>query len=153
MPKEDVEKTASARKFILFGVASAVLAFVWFSYSNLNKGQVALLGFRKFHYEIAANDIARQKGLSGRPFIKSNQAMLFVFQKSDVYCFWMKDMRFPIDIIWVDSSKTIVGTTEQVLPSSYPKTFCSPNPVQYVFEISAGQVSAASVRPGQRINF
>lgn len=153
MPKEDVEKTASARKFILFGVASVALTCVLFGYSKLNKGQSTLLGVRQFNYEIAENENARQKGLSGRPFIKNNQAMLFVFQKSDVYCFWMKDMRFPIDIIWVDSSKTIVGTTEQVLPSSYPKTFCSPNPVQYVFEISAGQVSAASVRPGQRINF
>jgi uncharacterized membrane protein (UPF0127 family) len=153
MPKEDVEKTASARKFILFGVASVALACVLFGYSKLNKGQSTLLGVRQFNYEIAANEIARQKGLSGRPFIKNNQAMLFVFQESDIYCFWMKDMHFPIDIIWVDSNKDIVGIAEKLSPSSYPKTFCSPKPVQYVFEVSAGQVSAAGVRPGQRINF
>lgn len=153
MPKADDEKTASARKFILFGVVSAFLVCLLFAGMRHNRGQTVLLGARTFRYEMAADEGSRNKGLSGRPFIKSNQAMLFAFQKPDTYCFWMKDMHFPIDIIWVDSNKDIIGTAEKLAPSSYPKTFCSPKPVQYVFEVSAGQVPAAGVRPGQRVNF
>ena len=63
--------------------------------------------------------------------------MLFVFDKPDTYGFWMKDMRFPIDIIWISGDKVIYVLSE-VHPDSYPNLFKPPIPVDKVLEINAG---------------
>src|SRR3972149_4363578 len=75
--------------------------------------------------EIAGTPAERTRGLSGRECIGKNQGMLFVFDKPDYYPFWMKNMRFPIDIIWIDASKKVVYVKSNVAPSSYPQTFVS----------------------------
>src|SRR5690606_29625859 len=61
-----------------------------------------------FNIEIADTDQARQKGLSGRQKLPRGSGLLFIFPKPDYYSFWMKEMNFPIDIIWLDSDKKIV---------------------------------------------
>jgi len=49
--------------------------------------------------------------------------MLFVFEEPKIRSFWMKDMSFPIDIIWVDEGLEIVGIEKRISPNTYPKTF------------------------------
>ena len=44
-----------------------------------------------------------RQGLSGRASLPTDHGMLFVFSKSDIYEFWMKDMKFPLDIIWINT--------------------------------------------------
>lgn len=108
-----------------------------------------------FTFEIVATPSLRSQGLSGRANIEPNYGMLFVFPSKDRYGFWMKDMQFSIDIIWLsdtgDGTATIVGIEENVSPSTYPSTFTAPEPVRYVLEMRAGETARLSWRVGTRL--
>src|SRR4051812_34888171 len=56
----------------------------------------------KFNLLVAKSETERQKGLSGRKSLSQNQGMIFIFDHPDKYGFWMKDMLFPIDIIYIN---------------------------------------------------
>lgn len=88
--------------------------------------------------QIAQTDSARQKGLSGRRSLDPNTGMLFIFENPDFYGFWMKDMLFAIDIIWLDEDMRIVHIESSVDPTTYPQTFISKVPAKYVLEVLAG---------------
>ena len=66
---------------------------------------------------LAETPAERVRGLSGRETLPQNEGMLFLFENTDYHAFWMKNMRFPIDIIWMDDDRVIVGIAEHVLPS------------------------------------
>ncbi|MFH1973125.1 MAG: DUF192 domain-containing protein [Patescibacteria group bacterium] len=63
--------------------------------------------------EIADTDASRMRGLSGRTSLAPEAAMLFVFGERGIYPFWMKEMRFPIDIVWIDGDTVVDVTTLQ----------------------------------------
>src|ERR671923_23790 len=58
--------------------------------------------------DIAETGEQRSKGLAIKDSLNETEGMLFVFSEPRQYVFWMKDMKFPIDIIWLDSNKTVV---------------------------------------------
>lgn len=96
-----------------------------------------------FYTEIANNDDLRQKGLSSRENLPSDSAMLFVFNKSGVLNFWMKDMLFPLDLLWINEESKIVHIEKNLLPCSLScPTYSSPKNPQsfskYVLEINGG---------------
>ena len=113
------------------------------------------IGSHKLAAEAADTNSSRAQGLSGRPCIGSNQAMLFTFSQPGRYSFWMKDMRFPIDIIWISSVHEAVVVEENVLPSTYPDSFVNPpgKPAQYVLELKAHASTVLNINPGTPINF
>lgn len=100
-----------------------------------------MLGDEVFMLEIADTDPLREKGLSYRSGLEKNTGMLFVFQEPNIYTFWMKDMNFPLDIIWLDQDKKIVHIEHALSPSTYPESFGPKIPTQYVIEVSAGDAS------------
>jgi uncharacterized protein len=80
----------------------------------------------------------REVGLGNRASLPADQAMLFVFDAPDTYEFWMKDMKFPIDIIWLDKDFKIVHIESDIAPETYPdETFMSETPALYVLEANA----------------
>lgn len=80
----------------------------------------------------------RELGLSGRESMPADTGMLFVFEKPDLYEFWMKDMQFPIDIIWLDEKFKIVSIQSNVSPLTYPDTTFAPQENSlYVLETNA----------------
>jgi len=83
----------------------------------------------------------------------ANEGMLFVFSKPIEPAFWMKNMFFPIDIIWIDSTRTVVGITKKISPSTFPETFYPPSPVKYVLEVNAGQAEANNIVEGTILGF
>mgnify|MGYP003619947820 CR=1 FL=1 len=93
------------------------------------------------------------KGLSGRESMPANQGMLFVFPESSKHCFWMKDMQFPLDMIWVDANKKVVHVEADVQPDSYPNEICPPQPAVYVIEVNAGVAKKAYLTPGSQLQF
>lgn len=98
--------------------------------------------------EIADTALAREKGLSDRVCMRQNQAMLFVFDKTDQsdHCFWMKDMRFPLDILWLDNEKRIVFSASNVSPDTYPMQYCPNMPTRYVLELTSGTADRLGLR-------
>jgi uncharacterized membrane protein (UPF0127 family) len=104
--------------------------------------------------EVAQTPADREKGLSGRPCIEAGQAMLFVFDKPSQYAIWMKDMHFPIDIVWINSEHKTVGLELSVEPSTYPDRFANKDqPAQYVLELQANRAKDLGVGLGTEVAF
>lgn len=97
--------------------------------------------------EIADTEEERSKGLSGRESLAEDEGLLFVFEEPGLYGFWMKDMNFAIDIIWIDESRHVIGIERGVAPETFPNTFHSPGPVKYVLEVPSGR--AGLLEPGK----
>ena len=91
--------------------------------------------------DIAATDEQRTKGLSVKDSLADNEAMLFVLDNEGEHTFWMKNMKFPIDIIWIDTDKTVVHIEHNLQPCS-SELFCptyKPNDESlYVLETVGG---------------
>ncbi len=98
--------------------------------------------------EIAATPQARQQGLSNRSKLAPNTGMLFVFGSPGEYGFWMKDMKFPLDLVFIDAHKTIVTIDQNVSPDTYPQAYFASKPVQYVIELPAGFVALNGIVQG-----
>lgn len=111
------------------------------------------MGSASFVIERADTQAARAQGLSNRDSLPANQSLLFVFDESERHCFWMKDMRFPIDMIWINDEKRVVHIEQSVKPESYPESFCPPSVARYVIEVNAGQVSQSGITAGDTVSF
>lgn len=94
-----------------------------------------------------------EKGLSGRQSLPPNNGMLFSFERDEKWCFWMKDTRFPIDIVWLNDSKQVVYIVREAQPSSYPTPFCPSQDARYVIEVNAGVVDRANIGIGSQLQF
>lgn len=132
--------------FILGGVAIVLFTVTAFLYNfgrpvKTDKAVLTLKG-RSFDVEIAATMTARNQGLSGRSSLAENSAMLFVFDRVGSYGFWMKDMNFPLDLLWFRGN-TLVGITKNVQPEPGKtivglKVYYPPETIDRVLEINAG---------------
>lgn len=96
------------------------------------------LGNQEVIVTIADTPALREKGLSGHEALTPDEGMLFIFPEPGFHGFWMKDMLFPIDIIWFDSNQQIVDVWESATPASYPKVFTPRASAQFVLEVPAG---------------
>ena len=112
-----------------------------------------VMGDKTFFVEVARTRSELEKGLSLHAPLLDDQGMLFVFTGEDFYGFWMKDMLFPIDIVWIDSNLTVVHTEKNVLPEDYPKIFRPATKSLYVLEVGAGQVDYLNVKIGDIVKF
>lgn len=119
-------------------------------FSGIYATTTVTTGDLHFVAEIADTDEARIQGLSDRRSIGESEAMLFVFPKSDFYGFWMKDMRFSIDIIGLDAKKRAIWLQEYMTPWSYPEVFTPPRPVQYVLEVKSGTIKDLKITENQQ---
>jgi uncharacterized protein len=98
--------------------------------------------------DIADTPALRERGLSGRHELKEGEGMLFMFPESGLHGFWMKDMRFAIDIIWLDDAGKVVHIAHAVAPESYPASFSPPAPAKFVLEVPAGFAERHSIGVG-----
>ena len=106
-----------------------------------------------FSVEVVDTQALLQKGLSGHTSLSDSQGMFFVFGKPGNYGFWMKDMTFPLDIIWTDANFKIVHIEKSLSPSTYPKIFYPNAESEYVLEVSAGQADMARANIGDTVTF
>lgn len=102
---------------------------------------------------VADTEKTRMQGLSGVEQLGITEGMWFVFPQVGYYAFWMKDMNFPIDIIWIDENFIIIDRVVNVSPDTYPKTFTSSGPVKYVLEIPAGTADLHGFTIGELVIF
>ncbi len=98
--------------------------------------------------DIADTPEARGRGLSGRESLAQDAGMLFVFPQDGYHGFWMKDMNFPIDIIWLSGEGRVVDMAESVAPESYPASFQPRVAARYVLEVNAGFAKAHNIAIG-----
>jgi uncharacterized membrane protein (UPF0127 family) len=104
-----------------------------------------------FDVEVASTILEQSRGLSNRPSLGANQGMLFVFSAPSTQAFWMKDMNFPLDMIWIGGT-TIVGFSQNdpAAPgvASPPGIYFSPSSTDKVLEVNAGTVAKYNIQIG-----
>jgi len=107
--------------------------------------------------EVANTEALREKGLSERDSLNENSGMLFVFpQKGIAPSFWMKGMKFNIDIIWIGGNKVVDITKDATIPKEgAPDSSLSlykPNsPIDYVLEVNANYSSSHNIKIGDEV--
>lgn len=119
--------------------------------AGAKKQKALTLGTAQFIVDVADSEPARTNGLSGRDKLGDTEGMLFLFDAPGRPSFWMKDMRFSIDIIWIQSDGIVAGITHNVSPKTYPKLFRSKTDIRYVLEISAGRAREVGLRVGDQV--
>lgn len=110
------------------------------SYVTLDGGTVSV--------SLARTPAEQERGLGGRESLAPDEGMLFVFPQDGRYAFWMKDMKFSIDIIWIAADGTVVYVVPNLSPSSYPRSYGPKTPARFVLEVPAGWAAAHYVRIG-----
>jgi uncharacterized membrane protein (UPF0127 family) len=165
MPKAASAKTVSALKrsvavFIVLLISICVVfafkppekSVACYVDNKLQKTSLRVNG-AEFATEIATQAHEQSKGLSDRDCLEDNRAMLFTYMEPGDYCYWMKNMRFAIDMVWLDQEKRVINIAAEVTPESYPQPYCPERPAMYVIEVSAGVAETNNWTVGTQFNF
>lgn len=166
---------AMRKKLVIVGLAAVVFlaADILLFYNAVSKPHVSYesrlkVGNNIFDVEMASTATARALGLSGRDILGENEGMFFIFDEPGDYGFWMKDMKFPIDIIWIRSGSPsqispgeiwegkVVGFAENAVPEPGKpvwnlKIYYPPEPIDRVLEINGGVVSKNKIKVGDSV--
>ena len=120
---------------------------------------VVSIGNVTYIVDLAILPEERQQGLSGREHMPLDVGMLFVFERERQLNFWMKEMHFPLDIIWIDAQCRLVEVAANV-PTPPPNAsnadiprVQSPSPARYVLELNAGEAARNGLQPGDPVEF
>lgn len=133
-------------------IAAAVLSWR----QRALKHAVVTLGQTRVQVDVADSIFTRERGLSGRPSLAADQGMLFIFDAPARYSFWMKEMHFPLDMIWIRDGHIVDITTDvpppqpgqTVLPTYFPV-----EPADRVLEVNAGFAQAHGLRTGIEVGY
>ena len=120
---------------------------------------LVFIGDAVYVVDLAVTGEERAQGLSGRPSLGAERAMLFVYDEDGPRTFWMPDMHFPLDMVWIRSDCIVDGVTSDVpnpsldTPRDQLPRYPSTDPVRFVLEINAGQAAAHEIGPGLPVQF
>ena len=104
--------------------------------------------------EIADSEAGRRQGLMFRRELPEDEGMLFVFERQERHAFWMKDMNFALDIIWIDGDKKIVEIKEDCPPCQIVCPDLVPlKDATYVLEVNAGFSRKNKIQVGDKAEF
>ena len=132
--------------FLILISISALFAYKFFSNSSFSEIEV---NGKKFQVEIADTNEERMRGLSNRESLDKESGMLFVFNGPGLHSFWMKDMSFALDFVWIRSGE-VVEITRNVFPADYqpPNVLSSKEKVDMILEINAGEAERFGLEVG-----
>lgn len=141
-PARNPEHRRRALAGVLLAAAFVFIVFI-VSRGIPSSGRTAVADLTSLRLEVADSDPARIRGLSGRNSMDQDAGMLFVFDVPGIYPFWMKDMKFPLDMVWIADGRVVdVATlrppvpTELVPPSHIPLAKAN-----LVLELNAGKAA------------
>jgi uncharacterized membrane protein (UPF0127 family) len=142
-----------AVKMIMGGLlaVSVLVLFFYYTADATMPERVITINNVSVTVEVADTDVLREQGLSGHAPLEPGKGMLFVFSQDDMWGIWMKDMLFPIDIVWINQEGIVITVAHNVLPESYPlQSFYPTAPARYVLELPAGYSDTYGIAEGVR---
>lgn len=110
---------------------------------------VVQLGTQSFKLEVASSTEDKAIGLSGRESLGKNEGMIFSSNESEEMCMWMKEMKFNLAIIWVDSKK-VSHIEPDISPATYPEPYC--HRADHVIEVNVADLRSSGLKVGDKIN-
>lgn len=132
--------------------APATLAPVAFGTAELRAGD------RVLRVEVASTPAQSERGLGYRDALAADAGMIFDLHETQVPVFWMKGMRFPLDMVWIDDAKRVVDVTRDVEPQpgasdAELRRYSPKAPVRYTLELNAGAAERLGLAPGVQLAF
>ncbi len=122
---------------------------------SFGSGQVTIDDRITVEVDVAASDVTRSKGLSDRKSLAAGQGVLFLFSRPDKYVFWMKDMNFPIDVIWFKDGEIVdlITNIEPAGKGEQVPTFAPLFAADSVLEVPAGFAEEHGLRLGLPVTY
>ena len=148
-----MNETLKKQIWTVVGVLIIAVSFFLFFFNKATAPAQVVIAGTTINVEIAQTEAEREQGLSGNKPLADDEGMLFIFDKPGYHGFWMKDMLFSIDIIWISADKKIVHIETNLSPDTYPKSFSPFEPAQYVLEVNAGTATENVWTPGVQVEF
>lgn len=145
----------------LFGLLFVLIFAIMFFQNNpsfrpFSQTPQATIKNQTFSLLLAKDPKTTQVGLSEKTSLPQNQGMLFIFERPDRYAFWMKNMKFPLDIIYINNNK-IVTIIEDAQPPKNPEEnppiFTPDESADKVLEINAGLSKKFGFEKGDEVKF
>jgi uncharacterized membrane protein (UPF0127 family) len=128
-----------------------IIVFLTINYF-LPKTPSAEINGHVFSLYLAETSQEQSLGLAKYKSIAQDQGMIFLFNKSDYYSFWMKDMKFPIDIIFISGNKVVdVFQKVPVWPNENLPIYTTKTKADKVLEINAGLTSKYGIKIGSEV--
>ncbi len=122
-------------------------------FHNNTAAKIVVINNALIKVEVADTQAKRKSGLGGREKLASDEGMLFVFDGSGKHPFWMKGMKFPLDIIWLDRGEVVDIATlfPPTKETPEPKIHASTQVADRVLELNAGMADELGIKPGLRL--
>lgn len=148
--------------FLLFGLLFIIIAASIFIQNYFKTNNTLLFGKnpsikinnQTFKLSLAKTSQEKEVGLSTTESLPEDQGMLFIFEKPDYYPFWMKNMKFPIDIIYINNDQ-IVAIHKNLKPPTNPNDaaviYTPQEPASKVLEINAGLSEKYDFKKGDKV--
>lgn len=136
-------------------IALAVIAGATFMYWQMTSaGEAIGLHHHTYHVAVMRTEAELEHGLSDTKSLPADHAMLFVFPQSSIQgtSIWMKDMNYPLDIVWLNNDRVVIHMEKNVLPSTYNRAdptkstiFKPDQPARYVIELPSGTIDETGI--------
>ncbi|HYE22479.1 MAG TPA: DUF192 domain-containing protein [Verrucomicrobiae bacterium] len=122
--------------------------------STYNDGKI-ILANREIKIEVAKTPLEKSRGLSGRNEISEEEGMLFIFEQPSKPSFWMKDMLFDIDIVWINGDTVVDiaknATFEPNVADANLKLYSPREDADKVLELKSGWVDKFGLKVGDKL--
>jgi uncharacterized protein len=118
---------------------------------DLKQFRKVKIGTTVINAEVVSREEDLIRGLSGRASLATSTGMLFVFDHPDKWGIWMKDMNFPIDVVWLDKDLKVNHIVKSMMPGSYPVSYSPAEPALYVLELPEGEIERSVISIGQKV--
>jgi len=142
--------TAKEKVAIIFFVVTLITAFLLWMSSGI---KVQFNNGNEVDVEVVKEPLEITTGLMFRDKLKTGKGMLFSYGRDEHHSIWMKNMNFPIDIIWIDSNNKIVHVTGNVQPCVKEPcpVFTPADKARYVLEVNANFAEQNGITAGQEV--
>lgn len=154
MGKKGIDKKMLLFVAVLTAIGLLIVgAVIIFSLTSGQHQRLVVINDTNITVQVVQTAEDRQHGLSGVKNLKPGHGMLFIFPGDSKYGIWMKDMRFALDIIWLDKDKKIVHIEKDIQPDTYPTIFYPSVEARYVIEVPSGFTNQNNISEGMVASF
>lgn len=151
-----IKKRKKDKDYLFYGAVLLLLVFFLVIGLTPGKSKQNRVCFENhcFKVELATTVQEQARGLMFREGLETNRGMLFVFKQENKYGFWMKNMLFPLDIIWINENQEIVFMARNMRPCSETcRTILPDKKAKYVLEVNAGTIEKLDINLRDKLEF
>jgi uncharacterized membrane protein (UPF0127 family) len=141
------------RRVILMALGLALTSFTALAPAQDGPQSLATIklgaGMYNIRAELAARPVERQIGLMNRKSMPTNDGMLFVFERSEMHCFWMRNTLIPLSIAFLDDDGSIVNIAD--MKALDETSHCPAKAVRFALEMNVGWFERRGIKPGSKL--